>query len=188
MNGTAAFGKKAVLSCVFSGIGSSVAAFFGGVDAFRRQRRVFAGDTGGILPTERRCPDADRCGTHRRRRTPQLLCALPHRPAAGEVRLCVLPPETMVEDAGRFDSAAAVWHREGGARGSEAIARVLGCRSDRWLELDADAFRRLCIVVGALDYTLEQPLVLPGRHDGDHRGQAASRRRQARAADCLRRG
>lgn len=115
-----------------------------------------------------------------------MLCRID--PAAGEVRLCVLPPETMVEDAGRFDSAAAVWHREGGARGSEAIARVLGCRSDRWLELDADAFRRLCIVVGALDYTLEQPLVLPGRHDGDHRGQAASRRRQARAADCLRRG
>ncbi len=82
-------------------------------------------------------------------------------PAAGEVQLCVLPPETMVEDAGRFDSAAAVWHREGGARGSEAIARALGCRGDRWLELDADAFRRLCIVVGALDYTLEQPLVLP---------------------------
>ena len=33
------------------------------------------------------------------------------------------------------------------------IGLSLGCRGDRWLELDADAFRRLCIVVGALDYS-----------------------------------
>lgn len=82
-------------------------------------------------------------------------------PAAGEILLCVLPPETLVEDGGRFDTAASVWQREGGARGSEALARALGYPGDRWLDLDADALRRICNAAGALDYTLEQPLVLP---------------------------
>lgn len=82
-------------------------------------------------------------------------------PAQGQILLAAVPPETMVEDAGRFDALSGVWNREGPARGAAALSAALSVRIDRWLDMSAEGFSRLADTVGTIDYTLQTPLALP---------------------------
>lgn len=81
-------------------------------------------------------------------------------PAGGEVALAVVPPETMVEDAGRLDALGGVWRREGPARAAAALGTALDLPIDRWITLSPDGFVELADVVGAVDHRLEEPLKL----------------------------
>ncbi len=85
-----------------------------------------------------------------------LLCRID--PPANAVKLAVIPPETMVEDAGRFDAAANVWQREGASRAEAALKNALAIQSDRWLDLSSDSLLQLGDVVGAIDFTLDASL------------------------------
>lgn len=85
-----------------------------------------------------------------------LLCRID--PPQNAVKLAVIPPETMVEDAGRFDAVASVWQREGAARAEAALKNALVIESDRWLDLTADSLLKLGDVVGAIDFTLDASL------------------------------
>lgn len=87
-----------------------------------------------------------------------LLCKID--PLDTAVRFAVIPPETMVEDAGKFDSVSNVWIREGAKRGSDALESALEVTSDRWLDLSSDSILKLGDVVGAIDFTLDKPLSL----------------------------
>ncbi|MEG1774208.1 MAG: hypothetical protein RR320_05080, partial [Oscillospiraceae bacterium] len=64
-------------------------------------------------------------------------------PSAGSITLCVLPPEMMVEDGGRFDALGSVWHRQGARRAVAALGGALGIGIDRWLSLSPASFIRL---------------------------------------------
>lgn len=87
-----------------------------------------------------------------------VLCRI--SPLEGSVTMAVLPPETLVEDAGSFYSADVVWVREGGKRGSAAIQATVGVICERWLEIDSQALVRLGDVTGAIDFTLDEPVSL----------------------------
>ena len=87
-----------------------------------------------------------------------LLCKVD--PLETAVKIAVIPPETMVEDAGRFDSVANVWRREGAKRAADALENALEVSSDRWLDLSSDSISKLGDVVGAIDFTLDQSLQL----------------------------
>lgn len=79
-------------------------------------------------------------------------------PTSTAVRIAVIPPETMVEDAGKFDAVASVWKREGAARAEAALKNALSVESDRWLDLTSDSLLKLGDVVGAIDFTLDASL------------------------------
>ena len=83
-----------------------------------------------------------------------VLCRI--SPLEGSVTMAVLPPETLVEDAGSFYSADVVWVREGGKRGAAAIQATVGVLCERWLEIDSQALVRLGDVTGAIDFTLDE--------------------------------
>lgn len=85
-----------------------------------------------------------------------LLCRID--PISNAIKIAVIPPETMVEDAGKFDVAASVWKREGAARAEAALENALSIESDRWLDLTADSLLKLGDVVGAIDFTLDASL------------------------------
>ncbi len=85
-----------------------------------------------------------------------LLCRID--PPSNTVKIAVIPPETMVEDAGRFDAAANVWKREGAGRAEAALENALSVKSDRWMDLTADSLLKLGDVVGAIDFTLDASL------------------------------
>lgn len=85
-----------------------------------------------------------------------LLCRID--PPANAIKLAIIPPETMVEDAGKFDAAASVWQREGASRAETALKNALAIESDRWLDLTADSLLKLGDVVGAIDFTLDASL------------------------------
>lgn len=87
-----------------------------------------------------------------------LLCKID--PIATAVRFAVVPPETMVEDAGKFDSVANVWKREGAKRGAAALGNALSVTSDRWIDLTSNSILKLGEVVGAIDFTIDQSLPL----------------------------
>ena len=87
-----------------------------------------------------------------------LLCRID--PPSNTVKLAVIPPETMVEDAGRFDAVASVWKREGASRAETALENALSVESDRWLDLTSDSLLKLGDVVGAIDFTLDASLSL----------------------------
>ncbi|MEG2174193.1 MAG: LCP family protein [Oscillospiraceae bacterium] len=81
-------------------------------------------------------------------------------PTAGELPLAVIPPETLVEDAGKLDALALVWKREGGRRAAAALAAALDVSIERWLTLSQEGFIHLADTVGTVDYVLEHPLTL----------------------------
>lgn len=85
-----------------------------------------------------------------------LLCRID--PPSNAVKIAVIPPETMVEDAGKFDAVANVWKREGAGRAEAALESALSIQSDRWLDLTADSLLKLGDVVGAIDFTLDASL------------------------------
>lgn len=87
-----------------------------------------------------------------------LLCRID--PPSNAIRIAVIPPETMVEDAGKFDAVANVWKREGASRAETALENALSVESDRWLDLTSDSLLKLSDVVGAIDFTLDSSLSL----------------------------
>lgn len=89
-----------------------------------------------------------------------LLCKVD--PLSTAIRVAVIPPETMVEDAGKFDAIANVWSREGGKRAETALENALSIDSDRWLDLTSDSLLKLGDIVGAIDFTLDASLSMDG--------------------------
>lgn len=85
-----------------------------------------------------------------------LICKID--PPSNAIKIAVIPPETMVEDAGKFDAVASVWKREGGARAEAALKSALLVESDRWMDLTSDSLLKLGDVVGAIDFTLDASL------------------------------
>ncbi|MFV0497830.1 MAG: LCP family protein [Candidatus Fimivivens sp.] len=85
-----------------------------------------------------------------------LLCRVD--PLSNAIKIAVIPPETMVEDAGKFDVVAGVWHKEGADRAQAALESALSVESDRWMDLTADSLLKLSDVVGAIDFTLDASL------------------------------
>ena len=93
---------------------------------------------------------------------PAILVLLKFDPSNGKIVISAIPPETMVEDAGRFDAVSAVWKREGAQRAARALETALYLSIDRWLDLEGEGFVSLADTVGAVDYMLESPLILNG--------------------------
>jgi anionic cell wall polymer biosynthesis LytR-Cps2A-Psr (LCP) family protein len=91
---------------------------------------------------------------------PSAFALLQIDPALGQILLAVIAPETMVEDAGRFDALSGVWRREGPARATQALSSALSVPIDRWLDMGAEGFIKLADTVGTVDYTLDAPLTL----------------------------
>jgi len=81
-------------------------------------------------------------------------------PYQNEISYAVLPPETLVEDAGGFYMASEVWGEEGAKRGAQAIQSAAGIENGRYIELDSEAIIRLGETIGAIDVTLEEEISL----------------------------
>jgi len=81
-------------------------------------------------------------------------------PYQNEISFAVLPPETLVEDAGGFYMASEVWGEEGAKRGAQAIMSAAGIENGRYIELDSEAITKLGETVGAIDVTLEEEISL----------------------------
>lgn len=91
---------------------------------------------------------------------PSAMMLVRFAPADGEILLAALPPETMVEDAGRFDSAGGVWKRQGEKRAVAALSKTLQIPIDRYAAVDPDLFIKVVDLVGTVEYTLEEPVTL----------------------------
>jgi len=81
-------------------------------------------------------------------------------PYQNEITYAVLPPETLVEDAGGFHMASEVWGEEGAKRGAQAIQSAAGIENGRYIELDSEAIIGLGETIGAIDVTLEEEISL----------------------------
>ena len=81
-------------------------------------------------------------------------------PYQNEISYAVLPPETLVEDAGGFYMASEVWGEEGAKRGAQASQSAAGIENGRYIELDSEAIIRLGETIGAIDVTLEEEISL----------------------------
>ena len=91
---------------------------------------------------------------------PKFFTLLRISPISNKIAIAVIPCEIMVEDAGKFDSAANVWKREGAKRASDAIGNALSVSIDRWLDLDKSGLIKLTNTIGTVDYLLEEPLLI----------------------------
>ena len=87
-----------------------------------------------------------------------VLCSI--SPYQNAIKFAVLPPETLVEDAGSFYLAAEVWDNEGPKRGAQALQSAAGITNGKWIELDSQAIVKLGEVVGAIDFTLSEEISL----------------------------
>ena len=91
---------------------------------------------------------------------PSAMMLVRFSPADGEILLAALPSETMVEDAGRFDSAGGVWKRQGEKRAVAALSKTLTIPIDRYAAVDPELFVTIVDTVGTVEFTLEEPVTL----------------------------
>lgn len=81
-------------------------------------------------------------------------------PYQNAIKFAVLPPETLVEDAGGFYMASKVWGDEGARRGAQALQSAAGIENGRYIELDSEAIVKLGETIGAIDITLDEEISL----------------------------
>jgi len=84
-------------------------------------------------------------------------------PAGGKVPVTALPPQTIVENAGKSEPLSAVFAYGGADYARNALSRTLGIPIDRYVRIDTGAFITCAGVIGAVEFDLPADMALEGR-------------------------